>query len=151
MDKDNIPNLLKNRADLKMLTFKGLYRAIDALKSGEIEGISIGTNTNVSILTSYGIVTGTLISPMEQEDIQRNKVEIVVESIYKAVFNGRNDIISKLESDNPDLHLISDSSALLLKDAVINPYADFNNSIRLAYMLLFTDDIKGLSFGELSY
>lgn len=152
MDENVLPKLLENRIDLKSITFSALDASLDVFKSGKIEEISIGKNTRVIILTSFGIVEGNPIkkSITESDTDSPDLVNTFSTTLLDNVFKIRNSEIQKLETQNPEFKLINDSSAILLSDVSVTPYSNPNAKSNLRYLILFTEDIKALSFGEMS-
>jgi len=141
---DNIPELLKNRIDVKAFTFDALCTAIDTIKSGEVEGVSIDAEAKIIIFTNFGIVEGTPISllPKNSESNTSN-----IGALYKAIFKARNINLKELESQNENLTLINDASVIVLENAVITPYANPLNKTHSNNLVLFTDQIVGLAIG----
>lgn len=141
---------IEDRVDLKSLTFDCIYSAINLVKSGKIEGAIIGANTKVFIFTNFGIVEGTPIPLSSSDNSQEENDDDVLAALYQHLFKVRNDRIRKLESENKNLRLVNDTAALVLKDVILRPYSNLDVRMKIDNMVLFTDQIVGLSFGQLS-
>lgn len=144
-------DLIKDRIDLKSLTFQCFNTAIEVLKSNEFEGISVSPNTSLVILTDFGIIQGSYIPNLESEDDSNESAgEIFVRTITGKVFEIRNKRLVELKSENPELKLINDSSSIVLSDVTITPYSNPSSKSHIGLLTLFTDQIVGFSFGEYS-
>lgn len=131
--------------DLKAFTFECFSTAIEILKSGEIEGISIGENTSVLILTDIGLVEGTI---MMKNPANTNPNERFAHFVMTNTINAFNEQLDKIKSENSALSIINNSDSIILKNVVITPYSNPGSKINLATLILFTDKILGISFGE---
>lgn len=147
MNKQN-PKLLDNRTDLKSLTFQCLSTALDILKSDEIGNISIDSDTNVIVVTNFGTVEGTLIDSSKSTD---NPNKNFVNNLLAEVFEARNGRIIQLENENDQFRLINDTDSLTLENVTITPYANSNNKFNLGELILFSDQIVGLSIGKIRH
>lgn len=143
--------LLANEIDLKSLTFhcidEMLNASLDTIKSGEIEGASINGDINTIIVTNFGIVKGDLVK--EQTSTNDESLGFSEAVILKSI-EIRNDEISKLENENAQLKLINDTRAIVLKNVTITPYANSNTPFKLENLILFSDQIVGISIGEIA-
>lgn len=151
MDKKNEPKLIQNRIDLKCATYLTLNNAIDMFKSDDSKEISVSKNIKVSIFTSFGIIIGTVIHKFSLEDTTiEDTTKAFCYTIFDKVIESRNSKFKELEEQNIDLKLINDSSVIFLEDTVILPYANPISKFKVGYFMVFGDEIKGLSVGELS-
>lgn len=148
MSDNKLPELIKNRLDLKMITLTSVMDTIDILKSGKIDGISISPKTSIMIFTNFGMVEGENVCFSDSEDSKPLSTSEIVKKLIETCFIIRNNEIAKLEEENKDLKLINDSSAVILENVTITPYANPMNKLRMQHLILFTDQIAGISFGE---
>lgn len=147
MDKQN-PKLIDNRTDLKSLTFQCLSSGLDILKSDKTGNISIDSETNVIVITNFGTVEGTLIDFNKSTD---NPNKAFVNALFEKVFEVRNERIIELENENDQFRLINDTDSLTLENVTITPYANSNNKFNLGELILFSDQIVGLSIGKIRH
>ncbi|WP_240371720.1 hypothetical protein [Anoxybacteroides rupiense] len=145
MDKksDNeIPILLKERVDLKTLTTSVFANTIEGLKNGKFKEVSMDPNTEILFFTHFGVVSGSLYNPPEEND-EFDPTYFFHEAILKT----RDSLLSSYIEDGAK-RLVNDESFLLLKDVTVKPYANHSNSYKLAYFVLYSDAILGVSFGR---
>jgi hypothetical protein len=150
MSDSKLPKAIENRSDLKLLTLDALYSIIDNVKSGQIVNISIPTNTNVFVITNFGVVEGSMVrfSNNYNQEFANDTTNEYSKMLINQAFRFRNEKISNLETVNEAFKLINDSSAIILENAVVIPHASPNNKSNYKILVLFTDQIVGLSFGE---
>jgi hypothetical protein len=139
---NEIPILLKERVDLKALTTSVFANAIEGLKNGEIKEVSMDPNTEILFFTHFGVVSGSLYNPPEENDEFDPTYYL-----HEAIFKSRDSLLSSYIEDGAK-RLVNGESFLLLKDVIIKPYVNHNNSYKLAYFLLYSDAILGVSFGH---
>jgi hypothetical protein len=140
-DKE-IPILLKERADLKALTANAFANVIENIKNGKIEEISADPNTEIWFFTHFGLVSGSLYIPPEENDAFDPTY-----FLHKVIFKTRDSLLSSYIEKSVK-RLTNNSSFVLLKDVTIKPYASPDASYKLAYFLLYSDAILGISFGS---
>ena len=138
-----IPNLLKEKINLKTITIQTFFETIDLITNGEVAGISFEEETNVIAFTSFGTVSGKIAYLSKREDAHFTSIE----GIHKGFITSRNKRLEYLENDGIKEVEIS-SGFIPLIDVEIRY---FNNSepSKLDYFLLFADQVVGLSFGSL--
>lgn len=141
-DKE-VPNFIKNRVDLRFLTVNCFNGAIELLKAGKLKNISMTRETQTIIITNFGVITGKILNWEENQE----------DDFFKATIDGavdsRNKLLSKIEQENTEeLRPINDSSFIVVKNANIKPYANPTSNFSIAEMILFTDQIVGLSAGS---
>jgi hypothetical protein len=139
--------LMDSRVDLKAFTYECFNVAIDVLKSGELENVSLSPNTKVLFLTQFGIVEGT---PSKKDSPNNNVKEAFTNMLIFKTFEGRNQKIEDMKTKNPDLTIINDTGSIVLENVVITSYANPDSKFNLGTFVLFTDSIIGISFGETS-
>ncbi|WP_432199270.1 hypothetical protein [Anoxybacillus gonensis] len=145
MDKksDNeIPTLLKERIDLKALTAKTFANVIENIRNGKIEEISMDPNTGIWFFTHFGIVSGSLYIPSEENDAFDPTY-----FLHKLIFKTRDSLLSSY-IEKGVARLTNDSSFVLLKDVTVKTYASPGTPYKLGYFLLYSDAILGISFGD---
>jgi hypothetical protein len=143
MDKNNeIPSILTERADLKALTANAFANVIENIKNGKIEEISMDSNTEIFFFTHFGLVSGSLYIPPEEND-EFDPVYF----LHKVIFKTRDSLLSSYIEKSVK-RLTNDSSFILLKDVTIKPYANPDAPYNLPYFLLYSDAILGISFGS---
>ncbi|MBB6176421.1 hypothetical protein HNQ82_001235 [Anoxybacillus tengchongensis] len=143
MDKktmNEIPALLQERVDLKALTARVFVNSIEGLKNGKIKDVSIDPNTEILFFTHFGVVSGSLYNPPDDEFDP-------VYSLHEVILKARDSLLSSYIEDGVK-RMVNDKSFVLLKDVTIKPYANNDNSYKLAYFVLYSDAILGLSFGN---
>ncbi|AXM89351.1 hypothetical protein CI793_09365 [Anoxybacillus ayderensis] len=145
MDKkpDNeIPILLKERIDLKALTAKTFVNVVENIRNGKTEEISVDLNTEIWFFTNFGLVSGSLYIPPEENDAFDPTY-----FLHELVFKTRNSLLSSYIEKGVE-RLTNDSSFVLLKDVTVKPYASPSTPYKLGYFLLYGDAILGISFGD---
>lgn len=138
------PKLMENSIDLKALTFTSFSEIVNFMKSSKDP--VIGPNTSIVLLTNFGIVQGT---QMEFNATEDDSVNAVMNVIISNTFDLRNKHISKLENQNEQLKIINDCRSIVLKDVTITTYVNPDSKINLGQLILFSDQIVGMSFGEM--
>ncbi|WP_062678864.1 hypothetical protein [Parageobacillus toebii] len=136
------PTLLTERADLKSLTANVFANSIENLRNGKIEKISMDSDTEILFFTHFGLVSGSQYNPPEEND-EFDPIYLLHESMLKM----RDSLLSSYIEDGVK-RLVNDSGFILLKDVTIKPYANPDASYKLAYFLLYSDAILGISFGS---
>ncbi|MBD7984403.1 hypothetical protein H9649_07420 [Sporosarcina sp. Sa2YVA2] len=142
-ESNETPKLLSDRIDARALTVNIFYDAIETLKSGKIEGVSMGQDTQLVIYTTFGTVTGQLMEDEYENDAQLNSAAMIHEIFMKV----RNKQLISLEEEGVN-RLVNDSGYIPIVNAQITPFGNPNNVHRLGYFLLYPDQITGLTFGQ---
>ena len=151
MTKENkIPQFMQNSIDFKKIVISYIFEMIDALKKGELESLSIGEKTTVRILTNFGIVEGKVINFDEESEKEilneKNNPSALYAIANRGVGMTMADYEAKIGSDN--LRVTNHTGRLVLTDAVVMPYANPQGKFNISRMLIFTDQIVGITFGE---
>lgn len=142
-EKREIPNLLSKKIDIRALTISTFFDAIDILKSGTLEEVSLGKDTKVICFTSFGTVTGTILPQSDTDNQQHKNVAL----FHNVIMNVRNSHVDQFETEGVE-QVINHSGYIPLVDVEITYYATPNRTDRLAYFLLFPEQVVGLTFGE---
>ncbi|AYB39708.1 hypothetical protein [Brevibacillus laterosporus] len=145
------PNFIKNRIDLKIQTLTLFNSAIETMKSEGIAGISLGSDTNVLIITNFGIVSGDIkqIRVQENSDESEKPGQIVFKMLIETLVKSRNTFLSKEEDliGHENVRAINDSSFVILENVTVTPFSNPNMKTHLESMILFSDQISGISYG----
>lgn len=150
MPKGDVPDFIKNRVDLKFSTLKTISSLIETLNSNEIEGLTVKDDLELCILTSFGMIIGD-ISDKNNDNPNTSSSEKFTDLVLNEVFDVRNSILASLEKDKEDLTIINNYASILLKNVKIIPYNNPGNCLNFADFILFTDEIKGITFGSASF
>lgn len=152
-DEQNIPGLLNRRIDMKYATTITFYDVIQHIKAGEIPGFPLQADVRLLIITNFAIIEADLVDP--DAAAQEINPENMKAELYKALINGvteaRNSAIIEWEQENnlDKIALINDTSYLILTNAVIIPHANPEARFQMGEMLLFTDQIVGITAGHI--
>lgn len=138
MSNTEVPNLLKKRFDLKTLTIGTFLGIIENVRNAE----KVSQNTEVICYTNFGTITGKLL-PNQDDDNENYGFPFFHDQIMKI----RNNEINQYESEGTT-KIINDTVGIPLIDVEINYYADPDRTDKLAYFLLFPDQVAGIAFGE---
>lgn len=149
-EENKIPQFMQNSIDFKKIVISYIFEMIDTLKKGELEGLSIGEKTTVRILTNFGIIDGKAINFDEESEKEilneKNNPSALYAIANRGVDMTMADYEAKIGSDN--LKVINQTGKLVLTDAVVTPYANPQGKFNISRMLIFTDQIVGVTFGE---
>lgn len=127
--------------DFKGVTTLSLLSTIQTMN----EENPTNTPNKVLIITSFGIIQAEeIVEPGEFED------ETITDDnfgkfIMQTTLNSRNNLLK--EYDNGAL--LDQQTSFILKDVTLRPF-NSTNKTKLPIMLLFSEDIVGLTFGEMS-
>lgn len=134
-----LPKTLDERIDYKTLMSSILYNLIDQIKKDKPEA----NNTKMYFYTTIGMIEGTWL-PLDEDSDDKYKTQ---ETLHKLIMEHRNKTISKEELENKTFKLVNDSGAIPLVNVKLTTYSGREH--HLSYFLLFSDQIVGLSYGEL--
>lgn len=139
MDKNEktFINGIDNRLDIKALTLTCAANAINALKTAK--DISLNPNTKLIIFTTSSMIYGTILLDDNDSDPAL--------AINRAIVDSRNQFLKEVQSDNDVF--VNNSCSLQIKDATIRPLAGGNDA-HIHILNVFSDQILGFSFGELT-
>jgi|GEM_PF-1378407 len=152
MEQNNrTPNFLNNRVDLRYHTLTMLNSGIESLKSKENNEISISDDTRVFIMTNFGLIAADIkelgVSDNSSENVKPGQK--LFQLMLEALLNSRNNYLSEQEEliGQGNLRVINDSSFVVLENVTVIPFANPNTKSNLDSLILFTDQIVGISFG----
>lgn len=129
--------------DLKALTIHSLNSAFNVLNENSIEGIEITDKTELVLLTNFGYVTGEVVD-IEKASDSSTATNDFKKFMFASTVVNRNLAIADFEEKGVS-NLISDSSLVYLRNAKVTPFADPTNSFTFGDLLLFTDQVVGIS------
>ena len=131
MCKNSIEALGKS-VDIHALTFDAFQYALKAIQE---KPDSVIKDNCIIVLTNFGQIFCKL-----------DDKESIGEIIAKAVLKARDSALKNIEPETPT---INECKTLILKNAVIIPFANPQVKINYSVITLFTNQIVGLSIGSL--
>lgn len=142
--KNKVSKLVTNRVDLKALTIDTLNAAFRIVNSGTIQGIESSDTMEIVLVTNFGYVTGEITDIADASDEEKAS-EDFKSYLFASTITHRNNSLASMEEENENLRLTNDSSLIYLKNAVIKPFANPQTSVTFGDLLLFTDQVIGIS------
>lgn len=134
--EESLPELIKNRIDLKSLTAGVAYDFMDLLhQDGKLR------DHKVTFYTTIGVVTGKWL-PVDENEPDNYKD---IENFHDNLFKIRDSRIKEAESDVS--HLTNDTGSIPLVNVTIQPYNSIGKH-NLSYFLLFADQVVGITIGK---
>ncbi|WP_214484544.1 hypothetical protein [Bacillus sp. SM2101] len=131
-----MPKSFLEKRDLKALTTLSLFNAIEIAKKDK----HISNDDGLIFFTSFGIVTAAniVISPFEDEALNN-------ENFARFIMQSSKEHAAKhlVEHGNDDI--LDTKTAFILEDVTISAG---NTTSDLSIMILFSEDIAGISFGN---
>jgi hypothetical protein len=144
-DETCVPTFLEKRIDVKAMTLLSFQSAIEA-KTESGESALGNPKPDLFIITNFGIITGEI---QNLDDVESQ--EDVGAQIDNVIFKNRNNILAALEKDyGSDARVVNNSSIIVIKNATIIPFTLSQSRHNFNRLLLFTDQIVGISYGTLS-
>lgn len=134
--------LLKNRIDIKAETIANFNHVFSMIRKGKIEGAS--TNAQVFLVTPQGLVTGD-IGEITTDNNAENALEKFMEPV---IISNRNKNLNELVEENPNIKPINDSSIIVVRNAQLLPWSNYNSPIEFQVLYLFASDISGFTLGN---
>lgn len=150
VEENQTPNFMVNSIDFKKTVINYFFQMVNAIKNGEIEGVTFGEKNTVRILTNFGLIEGKVIN-FDEEGMEQITAEKDFASIfYSAAIKGADMSMAKYEDEigSDKLKVVNQTGRLVLADAVVSPYANPQNKFSISRLLVFTDQIVGITFGE---
>jgi hypothetical protein len=141
--EEKMPNILKEKINLKTATIQSFFETIDLIAAGKIDDISLGNDTKVFAYTTFGVISGRVAYLLDRDDDFFNSLQ----TIHKSFVYARNFMIKESENDGAK-EIEIDSGFVPLVDVEIR-YFNNPNPTKLDYFLLFADQVVGLTFGQL--
>lgn len=136
--------LINERIDVKAATIISLHTGVTVINEGSIEGIEASGEMELVYITNAGFVTGKLVNIDDAANID-NATKNFNSYLFASSVKSRNTSIADEESKNENLKLISDTATIYLKNATLRSFAAPNNVINFGDLLLFADQILGVS------
>lgn len=140
MDNKEIPELLKNRYDIKFNLISYIDRAVQVLGANEIEGVTFPTNVKTVFITNFGLIEGTIVDIQEKVRDIKYPIRLIVQKALEL----RNKELSEIEN----ARLVNETSFFLLSDVMITPFSFPDKKSSISEMVLFADQVVGVSAGE---
>lgn len=135
-------DLLKNRVDIKAETILTFNHVFSKIRSGEIQGAS--TDARMFLVTPQGLVSGDIEELNVNED-NENSLEKLMEPV---IISNRNQMLNVLVAQNPSIKPINDSSLIIVRNAKLHPWGNFNSPAQFQVLYLFSSDISGFTLGN---
>jgi len=145
-DQKEQPKLIAQRIDVKTITLYSFASTLQSIKDGLIKEISIDSSTTVSLLTNFGVITGDIedISgdPDHAEDITK---------LNKIILKARNHALVENEKAlGEDVQVVNNSGIIVIANARVTIFSNPNAFFNFQKLFLFTDQIVGFTYGQLS-
>jgi hypothetical protein len=138
---------IRKGIDLKALKVYMFNSILESFKSGEFEGITVGKDTKTLLITNFGVVEGTIRKIGDYEE--SNLSQVFFSSVTSSMLKAANEEMSKLEEDR-DITEINQSTMIYLTDVLISPFDNPRSKTQLDNLLLFSDQVVGVSAGRMS-
>lgn len=143
-------DLIANRLDLKVLSANVINNVIQIYN--KLESNPNVQHINVYILTTFGTVTGTIENPVtEGEAVEKTADGEYTVNFEKLFRDTRNKQVAEFEMENPKTRLVNDSAYLFVRDAVLIPFSKPESRHRFKELILFGDQISGITYGNPEY
>lgn len=128
------------RLDLKASTISILNEILAQIEASDT------STSRLIFFTNFAMIEGSYFE-LNGESEQQEKT--FFEALLTKTIEFRKNDITEIEKDYENLRVINDSAFITLTDVVITPYTLPESGHKISEMVLFTDHIVGLSFGEL--
>ncbi|SET62162.1 hypothetical protein [Paenibacillus sp. NFR01] len=127
-----------NRVDVRHVTITELNSILLSLnESNEL-------NFKLIFITNSSFIQGDMVDPYVEVD--DNELSFF-HSVIEKTMDFRRDTLIEVEHENATMRPINDAAFIHLKNVTIKPLSGINTH-KLDEMILFTDQISGLTFGE---
>ena len=130
-------NSIVNRVDFKNLTIGHMNDILKSLNESQ------GARNGIIIFTNFGMVRGMLTEPMIESEESDSSV---FQQVVKKAINFRDEDIADSEKEGNRPRPVSDQGFISLRNVKIHPYTSSTAST-IEEMIIFTDQIVGVSFG----
>ncbi|MED0670585.1 hypothetical protein P4S95_10270 [Aneurinibacillus aneurinilyticus] len=147
-----VPNFVQNTIDMKRAILLSFNAAIEGIKSGEIKSAQVNDGGQMMIMTNFGIVYCDIKSLDEEVDTTNSSDvnQIISEVLTNQVIKGTDHAIAQYEKEigTENLRVINDSSPIYLENVTVIPYGNPAAKFNFPSLLLFSDQIVGISAGK---
>lgn len=133
----NMSKTFSQKRDLKALSTLGVDAAVQVANEN-------GGNNKVIFVTSFGLVIPEKILAKEIDPDDVNGDNLQPFTIFNALKNTK-DLLAENQNDD----ILDEQTAFVLENVEIRPFGSSGNTY-LGSMILFSDQIVGLSMGSLS-
>jgi len=135
--KNEIPNCLKDRISFKSVTLHSLNTIIEHCNEN-------GNDFQILLLTPYGFIKGDISDFGNKENfVSKTNVENKFDIDFSYIINSRDDYMSELEKDNPNIKPIDNGAVLNLKNVTIYKNDLANPVLTINQYMVFVDQIIG--------
>lgn len=141
------PLSTKNNLDTKIVAISAVDSFLRGVKS--TDGMEMDSGVKLVILTSFGTISGTIADHDEDSPFLHNEGSSYSISVGNIIHGLRSSAIIDHEKEvGPDnVKLLNHSGYVELVDAVITPYANQETKIHMKSLVLFADQISGITLG----
>ncbi len=139
--------LLTSRIDMKNYTISMFAREIGTTYK-DTSDINNPHQIKPMFLTSFGMIQGELVENHNNSIQEDNRS--IIDPMFVPLMKKRNETIAEWEQEiGENARLINDCQFMMLKNVVVTPYASPQDHIELDELILFSDQIVGISAGKL--
>lgn len=137
-----VPAFIDERIDVKAATVVSMQAVMQGILEENDEEAS--PPVRCSLLTSFGIVEGTLVTDLERDGASQEQRYVV--ELYQRSIDVRNDELQKTadEMENEPI-IVNNVGAILMENVTITPYSNPEHKLRVGHLYLFSDQIAGLT------
>jgi len=146
-EENKVPDFMVNSLDFKKVVVSNFCSMIDTFKTGNIEGISMSQDTTVKIIMNFGVIDGQVI--LSEESLDKLTNENFSAFIYNTLNQSANGFMATYEAKIgvDSLKPINQTGRLVIANATITPFANLQSTYKVERMLIFTDQIVGITIG----
>ncbi|MEZ2659278.1 hypothetical protein [Aneurinibacillus aneurinilyticus] len=152
--KFEVPNFSQNTVDVKKYILGAFNTLVKGIQSGKMKGVEVGKDNQIMILTNFGTVYGNIQSLTEEHD-NNNATPWDASQEFMKIINEQalqlsEHLLSRDEKEiSPEnLRVINHSSPIYLENVTVIPYANPSSNLKFPSLLIFSDQIVGISFGS---
>ncbi|SDZ18876.1 hypothetical protein [Tindallia californiensis] len=140
---------LKNLIDFKKFSISQFNYLLETLnQENENDGVKI--HNSIILLTNFGMVYCSPTSFNVDEDRQSNtSTEENQTVLSRKMLELRNKNLELELDENPNLRVQNVASVITLKNVKLRPFASHAEEIPLPELILFTEHICGIAYGEI--
>lgn len=150
-EKYEKPLSLKNKFDSKALILDLFSNIADVANNSEI---NLTSKVQPAFITNFGVIQGDIVREGDEKTphVTDNGALIgLMCASLDTVLNIRNRDLTELEQEVGAGNVqVTNSSFFVLKNAIITPYANPQNKFNIGEMVLFSDQIVGITVGNMT-